>query len=157
MNVIFGTDHAGFELKELLKPYVKELGFSVYDKGAFSYIEDDDYPDLIAPVAREVARDPAGNRGIILGGSGQGEAIVANRFPFVRAVVINCYREESDLDEVALTREHNDANVLSLGARFLTEEQAKAIVTRWLDISFSKEERHIRRIEKIEEVTREIS
>ena len=161
MLILFGSDHAGFELKERLISYVSELGYEVGDRGAFSYIEEDDYPDFIAPVAKEVSDSPDSKRGIVLGGSGQGEAIVANRFPNVRAVVYNGPQvlkergEEglSDSDDVIrLSREHNDSNILSLGAKFLTEDGAKEAVERWLTIPFSGEERHMRRITEIEYV-----
>ncbi len=159
MRVIFGCDHAGFELKEKLIPYVSNLGYEVKDMGAFTYEEDDDYPDLIAPVAGEVSRDPDRVRGIVLGGSGQGEAIVANRFPHVRAVVYikpSVLRENGEDkiedDVIRLSREHNDSNVLSLGARFLTEREAKMAVRCWLETPFTGEERHGRRIDKIDKV-----
>lgn len=160
MLILFGADHAGFDLKERLISYVSELGYEVGDRGAFSYMEEDDYPDFIAPVAEEVSESPDLKRGIVLGGSGQGEAIVANRFPNVRAVVYNgpnILRErggeggssEND-DVIRLSREHNNSNILSLGAKFLTEDQAKEAVKRWLDTPFSNAERHVRRIDKID-------
>lgn len=145
MKIYIGTDHAGFELKQKLVPFLQSLGHEAVDFGAHEYNENDDYPDFIAPVAKEVSADPA-THGIILGGSGQGEAIVANKFPYVRAAVYY----GGTLDIVRLSREHNDANILSLGARFLTEEEAKSAVELWLNTSFSGEERHARRIEKIE-------
>lgn len=157
MKIFFGADHAGFELKNKLIPYVRSLGFEVYDKGAYKYNDEDDYPDFIIPVAKEVSVDTRGSRGIILGGSGQGEAMVASRFPGIRAVVY--YGEsmsalnggkDSVLDSIIkLSREHNDSNILSLGARFITEEEAKNAVKAWLQTAFSGEERHKRRIEKI--------
>ncbi|MFP4539856.1 MAG: RpiB/LacA/LacB family sugar-phosphate isomerase [Candidatus Paceibacterota bacterium] len=155
MLVVFGTDHAGFELKEILKEYVSGLGFDIEDKGAFSYIENDDYPDFVAPVAREVSKDPYFVRGVVLGGSGQGEAMVANRSPNVRAAVFikpaSIEGGEGADDVIRLSREHNDSNVLSLGAKFLTEEEAKGAVKKWLETPFSGEERHKRRIRKIDE------
>ena len=85
MKIYIGSDHAGFGHKEKLIPYLKELGYEVEDKGAFEYNEIDDYPDFIIPVAREVSRKPNEVKGIILGGSGQGEAMAANKFSYVRA------------------------------------------------------------------------
>ncbi len=145
MKVFFASDHAGFELKEKLKEYAAGLGYEIKDFGAFTYDEKDDYPDFVRKVAEAVADDPEHSRGIILGGSGQGEAMVANRFKNVRAAVLNHFSEEI----IKLSREHNDANVLSLGARFLGEEEAKKAVKLWLETKFSGEERHKRRIRKI--------
>ncbi len=159
MKILFATDHAGFELKEKLTAYVKELGYDVEDCGAFEYDQTDDYPDSISKVASEVSNDPENKKAIILGGSGQGEAIVANRYPNARAVVFNGQCETPSLkvpNEIVISREHNDANILSLGARFLNEESAKEAVKIWLETEFSKEERHIRRIAKIDEITRKI-
>lgn len=147
MKIYIGTDHAGFELKQKLVPFIESLGHEAVDFGAHEYHEDDDYPDFIAPVAKEVSADPMA-RGIILGGSGQGEAMVANKFPHVRAAVYY----GGTLDIIRLSREHNDANILSLGARFLSEEEAKVAVELWLATPFSGDERHIRRIEKIEKI-----
>ena len=146
MKIFLGADHAGFELKEKLKPFLKEMGFEFEDLGNFVYDEQDDYPDFISLVAKKVAEDPENKRGIILGGSGQGEAMVANRKKGVRAAVIYNFNEEI----VRLGREHNNANVLSLGAKFLSEEEAKKAVKLWLETKFSGEERHRRRIEKID-------
>jgi ribose 5-phosphate isomerase B len=144
MKIYFGTDHAGFELKEKLKKYVASLGYEVEDMGNVVYDKEDDYPDFILPVAEKVAKDPEGSRGIILGGSGQGEAMAANRVKGVRATVLYEYNE----DIVNLSREHNNANILSLGARFISEEDAKQAVKLWLKLPFSGEERHVRRIKK---------
>ena len=146
MKIFIGADHAGFELKEVLKKFLKEQGYEVEDCGAASYDEGDDYPDFIKAVARRVARRPENTRGIIVGGSGQGEAIVANRRKKVRAAVYYGGSEKI----ITLSREHNDANVLSLGARFLTEGEAKRAVALWLKTPFSKKERHLRRIKKID-------
>ena len=145
MKIYLGTDHAGYELKGELKPYLEELGYEVEDKGATKLDEKDDYPDFIFPVAEAVASDPEG-RGIILGGSGQGEAMTANRVKGVRAAVYYGGKEEI----ITLSREHNDANVLSLGARFITPDEAKKVVKKWLDTAFSNEERHERRIGKLD-------
>lgn len=149
MKIFLGSDHAGFLYKEKIKKYLEGLGEEVFDKGPSECNKDDDYPDFIAPVAREVSNDPKGSRGIILGGSGQGEAMVANRFKNVRAAVFYGGGDEI----IKLSREHNNANILSLGARFLSEEEALAAVQLWLKTSFSKEERHERRIEKIDKLS----
>lgn len=113
--------------------------------GVFEYNKDDDYPDFISKAAEKVSANPDNSKGIILGGSGQGEAMVANRYPNVRAVVYYGFNEEI----IKLSREHNDANILSLGASFLDDETAKKAIKLWLETSFSGEERHKRRISKI--------
>jgi len=137
------ADHAGFELKERVKTWLLENGFEVEDYGAFEFNQDDDYPDFILPAAEAVAKSD-GDRGIIFGASGQGEAMAANRNKGVRAAVLYQY----DDDIITLSREHNDANVLSIAARFLSEEEAIRAIGKWLKTDFSKEERHIRRISK---------
>lgn len=147
-TIAIGSDHAGFELKAALIPFIEELGYEVVDKGAFAFEEQDDYPDFIIPVARAVAQGEA-TRGVILGGSGQGEAMAANRIQGVRAAVY--YGGPSDI--IALSREHNNANVLSLGARFLSTEEAKEALKQWLGTAYSDAERHNRRINKIEELS----
>lgn len=144
MTIYLATDHAGFALKEILKEYITSLGHTVKDMGNSVLEEDDDYPDFIYLCAKAVASDNS-SRGIILGGSGQGEAIVANKVSGVRAAVLN----HANLDIVKLSREHNDANILSIGARFLTEHEAKEAIKLWLETPFSGEERHARRIAKI--------
>ena len=143
MKVYFATDHAGFELKNTLLAYVEEeLGFETEDCGAYELDETDDYPVFIKKAAEVVSDDPENRRAIILGGSGEGEAMVANKFAYVRAAVYY----GGTLDIVSLSREHNNANVLSLGARFLSPEEAKKAVELWLSTAFSGEERHVRRI-----------
>jgi len=148
VKVYIGSDHAGFELKNALIDFLVGLDYEVSDKGAFGYDEGDDYPDFISSVAREVSEDPENAEGIILGASGQGEAITANRFKNVRAAVY--YGGNSDI--IRLSRQHNNTNILSLGARFLSEEKAKEAVKIWLNTPFSRDERHIRRIKKIEDL-----
>ena len=147
MKIYLGSDHAGYELKKIIKRELESLGNEVFDKGPSSYDKDDDYPDFIAPVARAVSEDPTA-KGVVRGGSGQGEAIVANRFPRIRAVVY--YGGPPEI--LKLSREHNDANILSLGARFITEEEAKSAIKTWFSAHFSHEERHMRRIKKIDEI-----
>jgi len=153
MKIYIGTDHAGFEMKEELKPFLEELGHEVIDQGASEYNEDDDYPDFIIPVAQAVSADKE-SKGIILGGTGQGEAITANRIKGIRAVVFNGQYEPYDgrevPDEIIMSREHNDANIISIGARFLTADEAKRAITKWLSTPFSEDERHIRRLQKID-------
>lgn len=143
MTIYFAADHAGFEMKNELLAFVRdELGFDVTDCGASVYDAEDDYPAIISVAAQEVRASPTTARAIILGGSGQGEAIVANRFSGVRAIVYY----GGALDIITLSREHNDANMLSLGARFLTSSEAKAAVKLWLSTEFTHEPRHERRI-----------
>lgn len=144
MTIYIGSDHAGFELKEHLKNYLSGLGLDIIDKGAYTLEPEDDYPDFVVPVAKAVAEN-YGNLGIILGGSGQGEAIAANKIAGVRAVVFY----GGPMDIVTLSREHNDANILSIGARFLSKEDTEKAVRVWLGTPFSKDTRHVRRIDKI--------
>jgi ribose 5-phosphate isomerase B len=149
MKIFIATDHAGYDMKEAIASYIeKELGYTVADMGAHQNDPDDDYPDFIALAAEEVSHDPTGSRGIVIGGSGQGEAIVANRYPKVRATVYY----GGTLDVIKLSREHNNANILSLGARFMSLDEAKAAVKLWLETPFSDEERHARRLKKIEQI-----
>ena len=144
--IYIGSDHAGYELKEKLKLFLSELGYKVSDKGAFNLNEGDDYPDFIVPVAEAVAKDLE-SFGIVLGGSGEGEAISANKIDDIRAV--GYYG--GNLEIIKLAREHNDANILSLGARFVTDDEAKEAVQLFIDTKFTNDERHIRRINKIDE------
>lgn len=148
MKIYFASDHAGFKLKEALIPYVHALGFEVHDFGAFKYVPNDDYPDYIKRAAAEVSHHSQSALGIILGGSGEGEAMVANKFPHVRATVY--YGRDQRI--IKLSREHNDANILSLGAKFITEAEAKTVVRKWLMMQYSVADRHKRRIKKIEEI-----
>jgi ribose 5-phosphate isomerase B len=144
--IYLATDHAGFELKEQLKKYLQEeLGQQVQDMGAFEMDKDDDYPDFVIATAQKVAEDLEYSRGIVLGASGQGEAIAANKVKGVRAVVYY----GGSMDIVKLSRQHNNANVLSLGARFILQEEAKQAVKLWLETEFEGG-RHARRLEKIE-------
>lgn len=147
MKVHLATDHAGFELKESLKPFIESLGCEVVDHGAFSYDATDDYPDFIEKAATAVSEKPE-DRAIVMGASGQGEDMVADKFEHVRSAVYY----GGPLEIVQLSRQHNDANVLSLGAKFLTVEEAQEAVKLWLETPFSGEERHERRIEKIDEI-----
>ena len=151
MRLYIAADHAGFALKEALVPYLRdELQYEVEDCGAFELNPKDDYPAIMAAAAAHVLEDMVGgieSRAIIFGKSGQGEAMVANRFPNVRAALYY----GGNLDIIRLSREHNDANVLSLGAGFLTLEEAQEAIRLWSETVFSGDERHQYRIEKIEE------
>lgn len=149
MKIYIATDHAGYEMKEAIASFVeKDLGFTVADMGAHQNDPNDDFPDFIQLVAQEVSHDSSGSKGIILGGSGQGEGMVANRFPNVRCAVFY----GGSLDVIRLSREHNNANILSLGARFLTLDEAKAAVKLWLELPFTEDERHVRRLKKLEKI-----
>ena len=142
-KIFFAADHAGFALKNALIDYARSLGHDAEDLGAFTEDPQDDYPDFVTSCAYKVAAT-AGSFGVILGKSGQGEAMAANRIKGVRAAVYYGGPHEA----VSLAREHNDANVLSLGAGFIREEEAKEAVALFLSTPFSGEERHIRRLEK---------
>jgi len=145
MRIYLAADHAGFELKDKLISFLKDLGYEVEDKGALSYNEDDDYPDFVKLIADEVGKDPKA-KGIVIGKSGQGEAMCANRVKGVRAVVFYA----GPMDIIRLSRQHNDTNVLSLAAGFLDEEEAKVAVKTWIETPFSGDERHVRRIAKLD-------
>ncbi len=143
MRIIFAADHAGYELKNTLLAFVDSLGYDTKDCGAHQLHEDDDYPEIIRTAVTTMRSE---DRAIILGGSGQGEAMVANKIPGIRAAV--WYGGNKDI--IVRSREHNDANVLSIGARFVTVEEAKDAVQTWLTTEFSGEVRHVRRIHKID-------
>ncbi len=153
MKIYIASDHAGFPIKEELKKYLPELGlgYEVVDMGAFSLNEEDDYPDFVMPLAEEVAKN-TDTFGVLIGGSGQGEAMCANRVPGIRAAVF--YGQEDStvspdtFEIVKLSREHNNANILSIGARFVDIDEAKFAVELFLKTEFSKDERHTRRINK---------
>lgn len=141
-TVYLATDHAGFELKNIIKEYLQsDPAYEVIDCGAVAYEADDDYPVFIREAAQAVSTNPDA-RAIIFGGSGQGEAMVANKYRGVRATVYYGGPEEI----ITLSREHNDANILSVGARFVTAEALQPLVTNWLQMVFAGEERHVRRI-----------
>lgn len=150
MKIFLSSDHAGFELKEQIKNYLVSVGQDVQDCGADKYVETDDYPDTIAPgIKALIEYGVEKGRAIIFGGSGQGEAIIANRFKGIRAGLYY----GGNLDVIRLLREHNNANVLSLGARMVQFDEANAAVDMFLETDFTKEERHERRIAKIDSVT----
>jgi ribose 5-phosphate isomerase B len=151
MKVYLASDHAGFALKEKIKQFLVGEGYHVEDVGAHELDPGDDYPDFVKKAAEAVAKcSPSTGsgqsqcRGIVIGGSGEGEAMAVNRYRGVRAAVYY----GGPLDIVKLSREHNDANVLSLGARFVGEGEALRAVELWLETRFSSEPRHVRRLEK---------
>ena len=145
MKLFLASDHAGFELKQKLIDHLAALGHEIEDMGPTRLNPADDYPDYIAPCAKAVA-DTHGSMGIIAGMSGQGEAMAANRVRGVRAAVYY----GGPIDIIKLSRRHNDANILSLGARFVTFEEAAGAVDMWLATQFEHDERHQRRILKMD-------
>lgn len=144
MHIHLATDHAGFELKNAVRAWLDSEGYSVTDHGAHAYDALDDFPDFIARAAAAV-NESKESRGIIFGGSGQGEAMVANRYPHVRCTVL--YSDDADI--IRLGREHNDSNMLSIGARFVDEATAKKHIWDWLHIDAASDEKYRRRNEKL--------
>lgn len=171
MKIYLASDHRGFELKGKIKEWLKEWGCEYEDMGAFEYNPGDDYPDFVSKAAEKVSQDPDNSKAIILGGSGQGEAMVANRYKGARAAVFygpalgkklwwylfpgggyvlgKFFKLSNQLENIIkLSREHNDANVLSLGTFFLDEQAVRMATKLWLKTPFSGEERHKRRLAK---------
>ena len=145
MKIYIGSDHAGFEMKRELISSLSGVTRVFEDCGPFQYDHDDDYPDYVSVVAKKVS-ESKDSMGVVIGWSGQGEAMVANRFRNVRCAVF--YGGTKHV--LTLSREHNNANVLSLGAHFVTTQEAREAVLLWLRTKFSGDERHVRRIKKIE-------
>ena len=148
MKISIGSDHAGFELKEKIKKYLLRLGYEYKDFGTNSN-ESVDYPDFALKVAESVTRKECA-RGILICGSGLGMSMAANKVPGIRAAL--CTNPEM----AKLSREHNDANVLTIGARLIDENTAKEIVRVWLTTEFAGD-RHLRRINKIRDIERKYS
>ena len=150
-KIYLATDHAGFAYKnivrDLLEREYEEL-FEVVDCGSFKHDPADDYPIYISKAAQAVSSSPKNSQAIIFGGSGQGEAMVANKYPGVRATVY--YGSETEI--LSLSKEHNNANVLSIGARFISEEVLEEVVRLWIGTKFQGGERHTRRINQIDEL-----
>ena len=144
--IYIGADHRGYKLKEALKIYLKELNFDFEDLGAGELIPDDDYPDYATLVAEKVVEDPENNRGILICGSGVGVDIVANKIRNIRSAL--CF----DVKQARMSRNDDNANILSLSADFISEDLAKEIVKTWLETPFSGLEHHVRRIEKIRKI-----
>jgi ribose 5-phosphate isomerase B len=151
-KIHLATDHAGFEMKEIVKDKLESDGYEVVDHGAYESNPKDDYPDFVHPAATAVAKSDGRDRGIVFGFSGQGEAMVANRLKGVRAAVFYGPPKKDNSDEgiIELSRKHNDANILSIGAGFVTDKQAIDAVDEWLSTEFTEATRHERRIEKID-------
>lgn len=165
MKILIASDHAGFEMKNELKKYIEEeLHITVEDRGAFAYDMEDDFTDILAPVGHDIAKasfasatsknstDSIDLYAIVLGGSGQGEAMIMNRFPGVRAAVYY----GGDTKVLTLSREHNNANALSLGARFVSVDEAKQAVRLWLQTDFSKVDKYIRRNDALDQIERTV-
>lgn len=163
MKVFVASDHVGFELKNKIKDFLSKKGASVEDCGAHEYDKNDDYPDFISKAAINVSKNP-GSFGIIFGGSGQAEMMTANKVKGIRcalyygqvmpiASVDISGRISSDPQEIVkLSREHNDANMLSIGARFVSEEDSQKAIALFLSTDFPGDERHIRRIKKMGDI-----
>jgi ribose 5-phosphate isomerase B len=163
MKIALSTDHAGYEALKKLKQFLQSLGHECLDFGPENFNPDDDYPDYIFPAARAVANGEC-ECGIIFGGSGQGEAMAANRIKGVRCAVFygpvvsrTAVDAEGTLSDdpyeiLKLSRQHNHANVLSLSGRFLSEEQVNQAAQIWLETPYSDVERHVRRVNKLDEM-----
>jgi ribose 5-phosphate isomerase B len=147
--IYIASDHAGFELKEHMKKILKEMKMDYEDIGPYKFNSMDDYPDFIIPAAKKVSENTA-NRGVVIGGSGQGEAIAANKVTDIRAVVYY----GKNIEIIKLSRLHNDSNILSLGARFLTKDEATDALKVWLSTEFEGG-RHQKRIDKIKSFERD--
>lgn len=141
--IAIGSDHAGFKLKEQIKSFLKELKYKYKDFGVHTDKISSDYPDVAFKVAKYVSGGES-KYGILICGTGIGMSIAANKVKGIRAAL--CYNKKT----AELSKAHNNANILTLGARILSVNQAKEIVKEWLKTPFSKESRHIRRIKKIE-------
>jgi len=146
------SDHAGFALKQEILAWLTDKGISVKDHGAYEFEAQDDFPDFISLAAQAVSRASLTTGAIIFGGSGQGEAMLANRFSNVRATVFY----GGDLEIIKLGREHNDSNVLSIGARFVSADLVKHAIELWLKTDFNQDEKYKRRNQKIEKITKEL-
>lgn len=151
MKIHVATDHAGFFHKNAIMTWLQKEGYTVIDHGAGEFHELDDFPDFISIAAKAVSESGGKELGIIFGGSGQGEAMMANRFPHVRAVVY--YGKDKIIP--ALSRQHNDSNVISIGARFVTEDEAKEVIWEWLHTEPLTDDKYERRNNKIEMITRD--
>lgn len=151
-HIYLASDHAGIECKDKVRDWLQEKGCSVTDFGAFVKNDLDDFPVFVSQVARSISQYPKDSAGIVFGGSGQGEAIIANRFPNVRAAVY--YGGKKDI--LKLSREHNDANVLAIGARFVDKSSLSDLIWQWLHTPRLEDKKYIRRNEQIAQITKQI-
>ena len=157
MKIFFASDHAGFELKAHLIEFVRALGHEAEDCGPQTFNEEDDFADFVIPMAKKVAAEN-GAFGVCVGASGQGEAMAANRVKGIRAAVYYgpAAIPQTDavgnvMDILTSTRAHNDANILSIGARFVASEDVERALREWLSTPFSGDERHVRRLKKLDD------
>ncbi len=148
MKIFIATDHAAYELKEYIKKRLQEGGYEVEDCGAHAFDPNDDYPDFIKIAAKKTV-ETSESVGVVLGKSGAGEAIVANKIKGVRAVLA------VNGENVRLSRQHNNANVLSIGSILMSNEEAVSLIRLFINTPFSNEERHQRRIDKISQIENE--
>lgn len=146
MIIYIGADHRGFKLKEKLKIFLSDKGYTVFDMGALSFDENDDYPDFAQLVAEKVSAMPEDGAGILICGSGAGMCVTANKFKNVRAAIA------ISAEQAKVARQDDHINVLCLASDYMTEEIALPLVLDWLITPFSQEERHLRRIKKISEL-----
>lgn len=144
MRVHLGCDHAGYELKQMVARHLRNSGHDVVDHGAFTYDAEDDYPSFCFEAAEAVVEEP-GTLGIVFGGSGNGEQIAANKVTGVRCALA------WSVETAKLAREHNNANVIGIGSRMHSAEEAFEIISAYLDTPFSEGERHQRRIDQLTE------
>lgn len=163
MRIALAADHAGFTQLRELTDYLESLGHEIKDFGPATLKPDDDYPDFIIPAAKAVASGEC-EHGIILGGSGQGEAMAANKIKGIRCAVFygpavplrvvdaDGHTSHDPYEIIRLSRQHNNANMLSLAARFVPLADMRQAIKLWLEVPFSQDERHIRRINKISEL-----
>jgi ribose 5-phosphate isomerase B len=163
LKIYFGADHGGYQLKEILKEYARELGHETTDLGNSVFDIDDNYPDFIMPVAQAVNKDSEA-LGVVVGGSGQGEAIAANKLKYVRAFTfygpalpieaVDASGRKSDdrFENVRLSRLHNHSNIISFGGRFVAPEDAKTAFKIWLDTPYDTKDRYVRRIKQVEDI-----
>lgn len=145
-TLYLATDHAGFAHKEAVREWLKHEGCTVIDVGATVYDDHDDFPDYVSIAAKAVSAEPEAKAAIIFGGSGEGEAMMANRYKGVRATVY--YGGDESI--IKLSREHNDANVLSIGARFVSIDQTKKVIWDWLNTAKGTDVKYQRRNLKID-------